>query len=110
SQRASPFRRWGPARVNAPGVAWEDLPPIDAVLITHNHYDHLDRDTILALHKRFQPRIVAPLGNDAIIRCFDPGIAVEAHDWGAHVDIGPQLRVHFRPSYHWSARGLFDRR
>lgn len=110
SERAGPLGFTGPRRVNAPGIAWKDLPLIDAVLITHNHYDHLDRQAILALHQRFSPRIIAPLGNDAIIRRFDRSIEVEAHGWGDRVQLGNSLRVHLRPSYHWSARGLFDKR
>ncbi|WP_137390647.1 MBL fold metallo-hydrolase [Rhodoligotrophos defluvii] len=110
SERASPFRRWGPKRVNPPGIAWEDLPPIDLVLITHNHYDHLDRHTLVALHDRYQPRIIAPLGNDTIIRRFGDDLAVEAYGWDVCVDCGAGLRVHLRPAYHWSARGLFDKR
>ena len=110
SQRASPFRRLGPKRVNPPGIAWEDLPPIDLVLITHNHYDHLDRHTVIELHRRFRPRMIVPLGNDTIIRRFAPEIAPEAHGWNDEVAISPRLRIHLKPSYHWSARGLFDKR
>ena len=110
SERASPFSFTGPMRVNEPGIAWGDLPPIDVVLITHNHYDHLDRQAVTALHQKFTPRIIAPLGNDTIIRRFDRGIRVEAHGWGDAVDLGNGVRVHLRPSYHWSARGLFDKR
>ena len=83
SERASPFTFVGPQRVNPPGIAFADLPPIDAVLVTHNHYDHLDRATVGRLWHAHRPRIVAPLGNDAIIRDFDDGIAVETYDWGA---------------------------
>jgi L-ascorbate metabolism protein UlaG (beta-lactamase superfamily) len=68
--------------VNPPGIAFEDLPPIDAVLITHNHYDHLDLPTVARLWHAHRPRILAPLGNDAIIRGHDDAIAVEAGDWG----------------------------
>ena len=55
-------RFFGPKRVNAPGVAFEDLPPIDAVLVTHNHYDHLDLETLARLHERDKPRMIMPLG------------------------------------------------
>jgi L-ascorbate metabolism protein UlaG (beta-lactamase superfamily) len=46
SERASPFGFLGPRRANPPGIAFDDLPRIDAVLITHNHYDHMDTETI----------------------------------------------------------------
>ena len=96
SERASPVSFAGPKRVNPPGIAFEDLPPIHAVLITHNHYDHLDaRDAwdALAAHR---PSIVAPLGNDAIIRAEHPDIAVETRDWGGSVDLGRGVTAHLR--------------
>jgi L-ascorbate metabolism protein UlaG (beta-lactamase superfamily) len=60
SERASPFRFAGPKRVNAPGVAFEQLPPIDVVLLTHNHYDHLDMATMQRLWARDRLRIIPP--------------------------------------------------
>lgn len=110
SERASPFSFAGPKRINDPGIAFDDLPPIDAVLVTHNHYDHLDTATLKRLWDRNRPRIVAPLGNDAIIRAEHPDIHVETGDWGDVVALTPRLSVHFEPSYHWSARSLNDRR
>jgi L-ascorbate metabolism protein UlaG (beta-lactamase superfamily) len=110
SERASPFTFVGPKRVNAPGIAFEKLPPIDAVLITHNHYDHLDRATVSRLWHRHRPRIVAPLGNDAVIRDFDDSIVVETRDWGQAVALSDAVTVHLEPAYHWSARGMTDRR
>jgi L-ascorbate metabolism protein UlaG (beta-lactamase superfamily) len=110
SERASPFTFIGPQRVNPPGIAFADLPSIDAVLVTHNHYDHLDRATLSRLWHAHRPRIIAPLGNDAIIREFDPSIAVEAHDWGDAVALSEAVTVRLEPAYHWSARGLADRR
>jgi L-ascorbate metabolism protein UlaG (beta-lactamase superfamily) len=110
AERASPVSFAGPRRVRAPGVAFVDLPPIDAVLITHNHYDHLDLATLARLQAAFRPRVIAPLGNDAIIRAADPAIRAEGYDWGDTVAIGEGVRVHLAPCYHWSARGAFDRR
>jgi L-ascorbate metabolism protein UlaG (beta-lactamase superfamily) len=109
SERASPFSFVGPKRVNPPGIAFDALPRIDRVLITHNHYDHMDTGTIGPLWQRFAPRVVTPLGNDAIRRAAVPDLAVEAVDWGAVVDIGGGVVVHVEPSQHWSARGAFDR-
>jgi L-ascorbate metabolism protein UlaG (beta-lactamase superfamily) len=110
SERASPFTFVGPKRVNPPGIPFEFLPPIDAVLVTHNHYDHLDRATVSRLWQTHRPRIVAPLGNHAVIRDFDEAITVETRDWGQSVDLGHGVIVHLEPAYHWSARGLTDRR
>ena len=110
SERASPLRFAGPRRANPPGIAFEDLPPIDSVLVTHNHYDHLDGDTLTRLWAQFRPRIVAPLGNDVIIRSYDDSIRVERLDWGQSFGLGHGIAAHLEPAYHWSARGVNDRR
>ena len=110
SERASPFRFAGPKRVNAPGVAFEHLPAIDVVLLTHNHYDHLDLATVQRLWARDRPRLIAPLGNDAVIARTRPEIVVETHDWREEVEIGGGVAVWLHPAHHWSARGIADRR
>ncbi len=109
SDRASPFGFVGPKRVNAPGIAFDGLPPVHAVLVSHNHYDHLDLATLGALATPHRPRVVTPLGNDAIIRGHDSVIAVEARDWGERIVLSPQVAVTLVPARHWSARGPFDR-
>jgi L-ascorbate metabolism protein UlaG (beta-lactamase superfamily) len=111
SERASPFAFVGPRRYNPPGLAFDDLPRIDAVLISHNHYDHLDLSTLERLWQRDRPRIVAPLGNDTIIRTVHPSIAVTALDWGDTVILGTGrgVTVSAEPVHHWSARALSDR-
>jgi L-ascorbate metabolism protein UlaG (beta-lactamase superfamily) len=110
AERASPVAFAGPKRVVAPGIAFDDLPPIDAVLVTHNHYDHLDGPTIARLWRRFRPRVIAPLGNDTIIRRYDPSIRAEAYDWGDRVALSEHLTLHLEPAFHWSGRGVLDRR
>lgn len=109
SERASPVSFAGPTRVNAPGIAFDDLPPIDAVLVSHGHYDHLDATTLAALATPHRPRIIAPLGNDDAILGADPSLGVETHDWGGEVALSPQVKVTLAPMHHWSARGLTDR-
>ncbi|MDE2365065.1 MAG: MBL fold metallo-hydrolase [Hyphomicrobiales bacterium] len=109
SQRASPLQRIGPRRVNAPGLLFEDLPPLDAVLVSHNHYDHMDSATLKRLAAARPCPVLTPLGNDAILRKIDRRIEAHAFDWGEVADIGP-VRVHFEPAQHWSARRLSDRR
>jgi len=109
SDRVSPLSFAGPRRVRPPGIAFADLPPIDAVLVSHCHYDHLDLATLSSLAAKHQPRVITPLGNDAIMRAHDPAIRAEAHDWGDRVDLGNGLSVTLAPMRHWSARGVFDR-
>ena len=93
SQRASPVRFAGPKRVNDPGIAFADLPPIDAVLVSHGHYDHLDLRTLSRLAAAHRPRVITPLGNDAIMRKHDPKIAAQGHDWGERIAIADGLAV-----------------
>jgi L-ascorbate metabolism protein UlaG (beta-lactamase superfamily) len=109
SQRASPFRSIGPKRVNDPGIAFADLPPIDVVLVSHGHYDHLDVPTLSQLAAAHRPRVIAPLGNDTIMRNHDSAIAAEAHDWNDRIDLGTGVAVTLVPTQHWSARNLSDR-
>lgn len=109
SERASPFAFAGPKRVNEPGIALEALPPIDAVLVSHAHYDHLDVATLSRLAEAHGPRVITPLGNDAIMRAHDEAIAAEAYDWHDRISLAPDLAVTFVPLRHWSARDLLDR-
>jgi L-ascorbate metabolism protein UlaG (beta-lactamase superfamily) len=109
SQRASPVGFAGPKRVNDPGIAFEALPPIDAVLVSHGHYDHLDVATLSRLAAAHRPRVITPLGNDAVMHAYDPAIATEAFDWHQRVALAPDVAVTLVPLRHWSARGLFDR-
>ena len=109
SERASPFGFIGPKRVNDPGVAFDALPPIDAVLVSHCHYDHLDVATLSRLAAAHGCRVVTPLGNDTIMRDHDPSIRVEAHDWGDRVELAPGVAVTLAPMRHWAGRHLLDR-
>jgi L-ascorbate metabolism protein UlaG (beta-lactamase superfamily) len=110
AERASPFSFAGPKRVNAPGIDFDHLPPIDLVLVSHGHYDHLDLNTLGRLHQRTRPHVVTPLGNDSVIRpILDGHATVTAYDWGQSHDAGNGVTIHLEPSYHWSTRGLLDR-
>jgi L-ascorbate metabolism protein UlaG (beta-lactamase superfamily) len=108
SKRVSPVSFAGPTRVNDPGIALDTLPPIDAVLVSHCHYDHLDLPTLSALASH-RARLVMPLGNDTIARVQDPGIRAETHDWGDRIVLSRDVAVTLIPMRHWSARGLTDR-
>ncbi len=80
AKRASPLGWVGPKRFTQPGIAFDDLPPIDAVLISHNHYDHLSLPTLRDLTKRGVPLVLAPLGNKALLDRHDVAGAVDL-DW-----------------------------
>lgn len=110
SDRASPLAFAGPKRVTAPGIALDALPPIDAIMLSHNHYDHLDIATLRTLHARHDPLIVTPFGNDAIVHRHIPTARIRAGDWGDHFEIAPGAEVHIVPALHWSSRGMRDRR
>ncbi len=110
SDRASPFSFAGPKRVTEPGIPYEDLPLLDAILVTHNHYDHLDLATLSYLAARRPCPVLTPLGNDLIMKNHDPAIKAQAYDWGACAPLSADAAVHFEPCYHWSARWLNDRR
>ncbi len=109
SEVASPFRV-GPRRRNPPGVALSDLPPIHAVLVTHNHYDHMDTATIAGIYARNKPVVISPLGNDTVIHKDAPHVPIQTADWWQSFPLSPDVRATMVPAYHWSARKLGDRR
>lgn len=107
SERVSPFRWAGPRRVRPPGLRFEDLPPIHAVVVSHNHYDHLDVDTLRRLHEAHAPRFFVGLGNGPVLeRAGIPG-AVEL-DWWQSFSLGG-VEVVSVPARHFSGRSLRDR-
>ena len=109
ADRASPFSFAGPRRVNAPGIAFDALPKIDTVIVTHNHYDHMDMPALGRLWQQHQPRFLTPLGNDTLLRQGIPNVSVTAMDWHQHIQLSDRVRIDAVPTQHWSARGAFDR-
>lgn len=107
SDRASPFSFVGPKRARSPGVRFDDLPKIDAVLISHNHYDHMDLATLKRLWARDRPRIVTSLGNDTILR--RNGIEAVALDWNDRTPVGDRASVVVERNHHWGSRWGTDR-
>ena len=108
SERASPLSWIGPKRLLPPALTVAELPAIDYVLISHNHYDHLDRASITALEQAGQPIYLVPLG---VERWFAeqgiPAARVKALDWWDSWQSGA-TQFAFVPAQHWSKRGLTD--
>jgi L-ascorbate metabolism protein UlaG (beta-lactamase superfamily) len=128
SNHAGPFG-FGPRRIAEPGVRFEDLPKIDLVLISHNHYDHMDLATLKRLWERDRPEIVTSLGNDSVIA--QAGMRARALDWGETLRLQSEclrlppftglsfeppcqnaavdVAVHVTRSHHWDSRWFADR-
>ena len=106
SDRCSPVSWAGPRRAHPPGLALEDLPPVDLVLVSHNHYDHMDLASLRRLAARGARHAITSAGNQRILR--DAGFTtVQALDWWDTATAGT-LRVTATPARHFSRRGLRD--
>ncbi len=108
SKRASPVKFAGPSRVVNPGISFNDLPTIDIVLISHNHYDHLDLDTLGRLKDKFNPRFYAGLGTKEFLTDNSIPLSFDLDWWESFQH--KNVNITFVPAQHWSARGLFDKR
>jgi L-ascorbate metabolism protein UlaG (beta-lactamase superfamily) len=107
AERAGPWGVVGPQRVRAAAIGLQDLPPIDVILLSHNHYDHCDLKTLGALARRFEPIVIAPLGNARLLQ--SAGLRrVEELDWWQRATT-PPMPITLTPAHHFSARGPFDR-
>lgn len=113
SERASPFSFVGPRRLQPPGLALAQLPHIDVVMISHNHYDHLDEASVRALVAQpgGPPLFIAPLGIASWLASHGVPSAVELDWWETHrVELGgASAEITLTPAQHWSGRGLGDR-
>ena len=104
SKRCSPVSFAGPKRVHPPGMKIEDLPKIDAVIISHDHYDHLDLDSLDIIIKRDQPRVFVGLGVGNRIDNYDN---IREFDWWEDEEF-KDSKISFVPVQHFSGRGLTD--
>lgn len=104
SAHAGPFGRFGPRRHTPPGIAFDALPPIDVILLSHNHYDHFDMPTLRRLAKRFaQAHVITGLGNGPQAR--GAGFSrVDELDWWQAAPLTNGLGVTAVPAHHWSER------
>jgi L-ascorbate metabolism protein UlaG (beta-lactamase superfamily) len=107
ANHAGPFGVVGPRRARRPGIAFEGLPPVSLILLSHNHYDHCDVRALHALARRFDPAVVTPLGNARLLR--STGLRrIDELDWWNETTVNA-LRVTLTPAHHFSARTPFDR-
>ena len=106
-ERAGPWGLGGPRRVRRPAIAFDDLPRIDIVLLSHNHYDHCDLRTLGALARRFDPVVITPLGNARLFRGARLTRIIEL-DWWEQATAA-SMSMTATPAHHFSARTPFDR-
>ncbi len=107
SQRTSPFQFAGPERMRPPGIKFEDLPKIDLILISHNHYDHLDANTMRKLAAKFNPKVISPLGISAFVKKLGFENTKDLDWW--EISSFQELRITAVPAQHFSGRGMFDK-
>lgn len=108
AERTSPVSFAGPRRVHAPGIRFEDLPHIDAVLVSHCHYDHLDLPTLARLQAVHHPRFFVGLGNAELLQRQHLDRVTEL-DWWQTDQLTARVRIRGVPAQHFANRGLFDR-
>lgn len=108
SNRVSPFQWAGPKRMRPPGLRMDQLPPIDLILLSHNHYDHLDLPTVKKLVHTHRPRIITPLGVGQFIQQQTGNKATDL-DWWQDLRFNDQLNISCVPAQHFSGRGILDR-
>lgn len=103
SDYTSPVQGFGPKRHRPAGIAWDELPRIDACLLTHDHYDHFDVPTLQRLRERDNPLFIVPLGLKSLLEYHCGECRVAERDWWETADAG-KLRVTLTPARHWSNR------
>lgn len=108
SQRAGPLQGLGPKRVCEPGINFEDLPPIDLVLISHNHYDHMDLSTLRQIQNQFHPLFITGLGNRDYLERKKLENVIEL-DWWQKITPKAHIDITFVPSKHFSMRNVWNR-
>lgn len=108
SFRASPYQWIGPKRKRPAGINFDELPPIDTVLLSHNHYDHLDIDTVQQLKEKFNPQFIVPLGVERFLHSQGIDNTIRM-DWWDKYGLGSDIKLTAVPARHFSGRGLFDR-
>lgn len=108
SERVSPFSFAGPKRMRPPGIRFQDLPSLDVVLLSHNHYDHLDIATLKRIKEKFDPLFITPLGVDLYLKKqgFSKTVSL---DWWEETSVTDSVEIAAVQAQHFSSRGPFDR-
>lgn len=108
SHQIGPFSKLGPIRVSPPAISFDALPKIDLVLISHNHYDHMDLPTLKRLYERDNPLFVTPLKNERYLQKINSKMKIKTLNWSDAFQINTDISIHLEPSKHWSRRSLWD--
>jgi L-ascorbate metabolism protein UlaG (beta-lactamase superfamily) len=106
-KRASPFRNIGPKRFHAPPISLDALPPLRAVILSHDHYDHLDRETVIALAAKTEVFVTTLGVGDRLIEWGIDASKVKQFDWWESIEIDG-VKLTAAPAQHFSGRSLFD--
>jgi len=107
SKRAGPVSWFGTKRIRPPGLLFESLPKIDVVIISHNHYDHMDLPSLRKLWKNDEPLFIVPLGNAKLLKAEGITRIIEL-DWWQTYSLNAFHSITLTPAQHWSGRTLFD--
>jgi L-ascorbate metabolism protein UlaG (beta-lactamase superfamily) len=107
SKRVSPIKWLGPKRIKNPGISFDLLPKIDLILLSHDHYDHLDIATLVKLNKKFAPKIFAGLKINNILKKSDKSFNCHEMGWWEGAKVIDGVNIHFVPAKHWSGRNGF---
>tara|TARA_R110002124_G_scaffold221839_1_gene387289 strand:- start:12156 stop:13196 length:1041 start_codon:yes stop_codon:yes gene_type:complete len=108
SERVSPFSFAGPKRMRPPGIHFDDLPDLDFVLLSHNHYDHLDINTLKRIKETHDPVFITPLGVDLYLHKKGISKTISLDWWQAH-NVNDSVSISAVEAQHFSSRGMFDR-
>lgn len=109
SDRASPVAWAGPKRVTPPGLRFSQLPPIHVVLLSHDHYDHLDIPTLESLYRVHRPLIIAGIGINKVLQRESKVLSCVEMNWWNHLPLSEHVQVHMVPARHFSGRSLHDK-
>ena len=107
SERAGPGGWLGPKRVRQAGIKFDELPQVQVILISHNHFDHMDMPSLIKLNKKFKPLFIVPLGNKKYLQKNAIQNVIELDWWEKHT-LNATQSITIVPAQHWSRRSFMD--